>query len=61
MCDSTAVRVLGSYLKGETKIVKVIALDAGITARDELRLDVFTDSDLAGCLETDAAPTAMWP
>ena len=51
-CDWNAARVLGSYLNRHPKIAKVITLDAGITARDELRLDVFTDSDWAGCLET---------
>ena len=38
VCDWTAARVLGSYLNRHPKIVKVITLDAGITARDELRL-----------------------
>ena len=44
-CDWNAARVLGSYLNRHPKIAKVITLDAEIAARDELRLDVFTDSD----------------
>ena len=51
-CDLKAAKVLGAYLNRHPKVYKVIALDAGITAQSELSLDIFTDSDWAGCLET---------
>ena len=51
-CDLKAAKVLGAYLNRRPKVYKVIALDAGITAQSELSLDIFTDSDWAGCLET---------
>ena len=51
-CDLKAARVLGAYLNRHPKVYGVVALDAGTAAQSELSLDVFTDSDWAGCLET---------
>ena len=56
-CDLKAARVLGAYLNGHPKVYGVVALDAGTTAQSELSLDVFTDSNWAGCLETTRRST----
>ena len=50
-CDWECTVVLGRFLQSHPDYVRVTALDA--SAHDgEMALDVFSDSDWAGCLET---------
>ncbi|CAE7521947.1 RE1 [Symbiodinium sp. CCMP2592] len=50
-CDMNQAQLLGRYLQQHPSLVRVTALDPG--AHDgTLQLDVFCDSDWAGCVET---------
>ena len=51
-CDLKAAKILAAYLNRHPEMYTVVALEAGATAQNELTLDLFTDSDWAGCLET---------
>ena len=50
VCDWECAQVLGRYLNSHREWVRVVTLDAEVG--DELPLDIYSDSDWAGCAET---------
>lgn len=50
-CDLTAVRALAAYLQTHLRMARVVTGDA-IGKNEPWRVELFSDSDWAGCLET---------